>query len=113
MNAVNLEYPFGQVDLQTPASAAALNITVKNAVTHVVLSNAMAADMTLNVTITSGVRNGSKLILQAASDGTARQILGGTNTAQAAVAGVISKTKVLIYELINGVFTLLSSNQIN
>lgn len=113
MTEQELMWPDGKADVQTPAAAATLNLTIKNRLTHVNLSSAMAADMTVNFAIDGVLDAGARVLLKAASDGTARSITTGTNGQGTVEAGVISKTKVLVYELNNKKFTLISARQID
>lgn len=113
MNLVNLNYPFGDADLQTPAPAAAVTVTVKNQLTHVEFSTALSAAMTLNFIATPGVKRGAKVRVKALSDGTARTITPGTNATGTAEAGVISKTKAIIFEFDGTNFELQSARQID
>lgn len=106
-------FPFGAADAQTPAYAAALALTITNQLTHVTLSNAMSGGMTVNLTIDSEVKRGARLILTAASDGTARTITPGTGMLGTAEAGVISKTKQLVFEYNGTAFVLQAARQID
>lgn len=113
MTTKNINYPFGDADVQTPAAAASLDLVIKNQLTHVECSSAMAAGMTVNFTVTPGVKRGAVVRLKAASDGTARTITPGTGAVGTVEAGVISKTKTLIFEYNGTAFELQSARQID
>lgn len=87
-----INHPFGPADTQTPAYAAAINVTVKNRLTVLNIATLTGA-ATLNLTIASGLAVGSKLVVKAKSDGTARDLTPGTGMTGPVVAGVINKTK--------------------
>jgi hypothetical protein len=88
-----ISYPLGAADVQSPAFAATLAVTLTNQLT-ILLPGQMTGAMTVNLTLDQGIRAGARLIVTAASDGTARNITWGTGFSMAtALAGVISKTK--------------------
>jgi len=91
----NIRFPFGEADFQTATAAATVAITVTNAgLTYVTLST-MAAAATINVTANAAdMIDGALLYLELPSDGTARDVTGGTLLQTPVIAGVISKTKV-------------------
>ena len=88
------EVLFPVTDVQTPASAAELDVDVKQQVTCIHLSDAMSAAMTLNLNIDDQVTPGAIIHLKAGSDGTGRNITFGTGFTSPALAGVADKTKV-------------------
>ena len=91
-----ISYPFGSADVQAPAYAATLAVTIVNQVTFLSTAAAMSGAMTVNLTITAGIKAGARLMCTFLSDGTARTVTWGTGFSQAnALAGVISKTKAI------------------
>jgi hypothetical protein len=92
--AADQEVLFPAADVQTPEAAATLPVTIKQMVTFIHLATAMAAAMTINLSINAQVTKGAIIHLKAASDGTARDITFGTGFTAPVLAGVISKTKV-------------------
>lgn len=89
----NIRHPFGEPDYQSVASAATINLEVKNAgLTYVTLST-LAAAATINVTAT-GMINGALLYIEIPSDGTGRDVTGGTGLQTPVIAGTANKTKV-------------------
>lgn len=86
----DIDFPFGNVDVQSFAPAAAVTLTVKNLLTYFLASAAMAAGMTINFAIDGQIRPGARVVVRAASDGTARTVTPGTRAQGLAVAGVIN-----------------------
>lgn len=114
MTEQEIDYPTGKADIQSFAPAAAVTLTIKNQLTFANASAAMAAGMTLNFTKEGQVRAGARVIVKVASDGTARTVTPGTGATGTAEAGVISKTKVLVFELDStGNFILQNARQID
>jgi hypothetical protein len=87
---------FPAADTQSPDAAATLALTIKQQVS-IVNVGAMAADMTVNLTVDAQVTAGAILILKLTSDTTARAVTPGTGFTAPVVAGVISKTKYATY----------------
>lgn len=92
----SINWPFGDADKQTPAHAAVQPVTVIDQLT-ILAPATMSADITVNLTIDSNVKQGAMLMLIVKSDGTARQVTLGTGFTGLAIAGVISKTKVALF----------------
>lgn len=114
MTEQEIGYPTGKADVQSFTPAAAVTLTIKNQLTFANGNAAMAAGMTLNFEKSGQVRPGARVIVKALSDGTARTITPGTGATGTAEAGVISKTKVLVFELdYTGNFILQSARQID
>ncbi len=113
LNSTNINYPFGDADVQTVAPAAAVTLTIKNQLTHVEFTPAMAAGMTVNFVVTPGLKRGARVRMKALSDGTARTVTPGTGATGTAEAGVISKTKELTWEFDGTNFELQSARQID
>lgn len=88
----DLDFPFGNADVQSFAPAAAVTLTVKNMLTYFLASAAMAAGMTINFAIDGQIRPGARVVVRAASDGTARTVTPGTGAQGLAVNGVINGT---------------------
>jgi hypothetical protein len=108
-----VDFPFGNADVQSFAPAASVNLVVRNMYTRFNASAAMAAGMTVNMAIEGQIRVGARVILRAASDGTARTITPGTGCVGTAQAGVISKTFELEFEYNGTAFVLLNARQID
>ncbi len=90
----NINYPFGNVDAQTPAYAATITATINEAVT-IITPATLTGALTLNLTISSEVKAGARILFVALSDGTARTTTFGTGFTSPTLAGVISKTKTI------------------
>lgn len=86
-----MKWPYGKADVQSPADAANIAVTVKNQFTIVKL--ALAGDRQLDITVDSQVTPGAILVVQAASDGTARALTLGSAIDGPVIAGTISKNK--------------------
>src|SRR5260221_2266420 len=80
--------PFGLPDVQAPAYAATLAVTITNQITFLSTAAAMTGAMTLNLTIDSQVKKGATLIVSLLSDATARTLTFGTWMAMGTMAGV-------------------------
>ena len=87
-----ISYPAGNADVQTPAYATPLAITVTNLMT-IIAPAALTGALTINLTIDQGIKAGARLIVTALSDATARTVTFGTGFKSPTLAGVISKTK--------------------
>lgn len=92
-NNTFVSWPFGEAEIQTPAYAATLEVTVKNQLTIVDVATLSGA-ITINLAIDDQVRAGALLQLQLTSDATARTATLGTGFLALAISGTISKTKV-------------------
>lgn len=108
-----IDFPFGNADVQSFAPQATVNLVVRNMYTRFNASAPMAANMTVNMAIEGQIRTGARVVLRAASDGTARSITPGTGCQGTVEAGVISKTKELEFEYNGSAFVLLSARQID
>lgn len=90
----DIQYPFGNADVQSPAYAATLAVTITDQLT--ILSPAtLTGALTVNLTIATGVRTGARLLCVLLSDTTARTTTFGTGFTSGTLAGVISKTKTI------------------
>jgi hypothetical protein len=87
----NIKYPFGKADVQKPAFANPIAITVKNALT--IVQVALTGATTLNVTVDAECPVGAELSLRLTSDATARDTTLGTGIDGPIITGTISKTK--------------------
>lgn len=85
-------FPFGSADVQTPAFAATLAVTITNLLT-IINPATLTGAVTVNLTIDQGIKAGARIIYTALSDGTARTTTFGTGFKSPTLAGVISKTK--------------------
>lgn len=107
-----VSYPFGPADVQTPAYAATIAVTVNNAKTLLNIAQLTGA-ATLNLTIDGDLPAGAELIVKAQSDGTARDLTPGTGMTGTAIAGVISKTKYATYVYDGSTFVHTATQQVN
>lgn len=108
-----VRFPFGEADVQNVASAATVNLTVKNSgLTYVKLST-LGAAATVNVVSAEGMLNGSLLFIEIPSDGTARDVTGGTLLQTPTISGVINKTKVAGFIWVGDKFVKISEALIN
>jgi len=89
--AASQEVLFPAYELQAPAYAAILAVTINQSQTFLTPATLTGA-MTINLTINAQVTPGAEIILSATSDGTARTITFGTGFTAPALAGVITKT---------------------
>lgn len=85
--------PFGAPEIQVPAYAATLAITITNQITFIQPATLTGA-LTVNLTIDAKVQAGAEIHFKLTSDGTARTTTYGTGMTSLALAGVISKTLV-------------------
>jgi len=90
----DVQYPFGNADVQAPAYAATIAATITDQMT-IISPAQLTGALTLNLTINSGVRAGARILFVAVSDGTARTTTFGTGFTSPTLAGVISKTKAI------------------
>lgn len=88
----DISFPFGNADVQTPAYAATLAVTITDRMT-ILKPAVLTGALTINLTINEGIKAGSRLVVTALSDGTARAVTFGTGFTSPVLAGVISKTK--------------------
>jgi len=91
-----IQWPFGDADLQTPAYAAALAVSIDNRKT-VLAPAILTGNCTLNLTIASGLRVGAELILKVKATGS-ETLTPGTGMQGPAIAGTAGKTKVVPYQ---------------
>jgi len=104
-----IKYPLGKAETITATAAATVAVSINNQKTKLKFSAALAADMTLNLTVGGNVEEGAELTIVALSDGTARDITLGTGMSGPVFAGVISKTRVTKYEYWGGAFSPVSA----
>lgn len=90
------EVVFPTAEVQSLAYAATTAATVKRQITVLKLAE-MAGAVTLNLTIGDDVKEGALLMVQAASDGTARALTFGTGMNAPACAGTISTKKAVCF----------------
>jgi|ADGO01.1.fsa_nt_gi hypothetical protein len=85
-----INYPFGEVDHQTPDHTATHEVTISNAVT--IFEPAEATEnITINLTIDPGVNEGALLLCKIKTQGTETTTFG-TNMLGAGLTGVAGKT---------------------
>lgn len=89
----NIAQPFGPADVQSPAYAATLAVTVTNQLTFI-QPGTLTGALTINLTVDASVKAGAEVHCKLTSDGTARTTTFGTGFTSVALAGVISKTLV-------------------
>lgn len=90
-----ISYPFGAADLQQPAYAATLAVTITNQFT--ILDPAiLTGNMTINLTLDQGVRRGAQLFCEITAIGTEVTTFGTGMTAPT-VTGVAGKTKCVMF----------------
>ena len=87
-----VDFPVGDPDIFTPASAANITVNVRKLLT-ILKPTQMAAAMEIDLVLHKDLRNGARLLLVAQSDGTARNVTFGDGFTAPVLAGVISKTK--------------------
>ena len=91
-----IEVVFPTHEAQAPTAGATIAVDINRQVTTIDLGE-LAADATINATISAHVERGAIVNLKAKSDGTARDITLGTGFTAPTMAGTISKTKVTTY----------------
>lgn len=88
-----VSYPFGPADLQQPAYAATLAVTIENQFT--ILDPAiLTGNMTINLTLDQGVRKGAVLLCEITTTATEVTTFG-TGFTSPTLTGVAGKTKVM------------------
>jgi hypothetical protein len=103
MTEQEVQFPFGNADVQSLAYAATQAVTVKNQMT--ILSFAiLTGDTTLNITVGQGVRNGARLLLIVPATANADDLTLGNNIDAPVIVGVAGKTKTQEFVLYNGKF---------
>lgn len=88
-------FPFGAATVEKPAAAATVAVSVSNTLHIVEVAGNMTADMTLNATPHPKLLVGSRLIVTAASDGTARSVTFGSGFTAAPLTGTASKRQAI------------------
>lgn len=91
-----IEVIFPTQEALSPSVAAETAVTINRQTTVIDLGE-LSANITLNATIGSDVERGAIVAVKAKSDGTARSLTFGTGFTAPAVAGTISKTKVVSF----------------
>ena len=91
-----VEVVFPTNEAQSVTAAATIAVAINRQVTVIDIGG-MGANATINATIGSDVERGALLTVKGASDGTARSMSFGTGFTAPAVAGTISKTKVVSF----------------
>jgi hypothetical protein len=107
-----INYPFGEMDVQSVDAAATIELEVENQKTLVNVSE-MAAAATINVTASPELKAGAELFIKLKSDGTARAVTLGTGFTGTSVAGTISKTKIASFVYDGSKFIHTALNQID
>jgi hypothetical protein len=91
-----IEVVFPTQEALAPAVAAVTAVEINRQTTVIDLGE-LAANVTLNATIGTDVERGAIVTVKAKSDGTARSVTFGDGFTAPAVAGTISKTKVVSF----------------
>ena len=107
---VNLPLVANLQETLTPAATYAL--TIYQFITIAKFSELKAA-MTLNLTIVDNLQKGATLYCYFDSDGTGRDVTGGTGTCTSVVSGTANKNKWAIWVYDGTIFNLISVYQIN
>lgn len=89
--AIDIQYPFGNADLQQPAYAATLAVNITDQFT-IIDPATLTGNMIINLTLDQGVRSGAKIFIEITATGTEVTTLGTGFTAPT-FAGVAGKTK--------------------
>lgn len=89
-----LEVVFPTQEAQAPVVAAGTPVEINRQTTVIDLGE-LAANTTVNATIGDDVERGAIVMIKAKSDGTARNVTFGDGFTVPAMAGTISKTKVI------------------
>lgn len=91
-----VRFPFGTADIQNPAHATALGVTIDDAgMTFVnVAANATGTAITMNVTNGKPPVDGARLVVRFSSGAAARNFVCGTNMLGPGLTGVINKSQV-------------------
>lgn len=92
-------WPAGPATRETFVPGAAVVLTAKNRLHYFYATVAMAAAMTIDIVSDGFLGVGARVIVRAASDGTARTVTPTGNAIGVAQAGVINKTLVYEFEL--------------
>lgn len=91
-----IEVVFPTQEALSPNVAAATDVNINRQTTVIDLGE-LSANTTLNATIGEDVERGAIVTVKAKSDGTARNVTFGDGFAAPAVAGTVSKTKVVSF----------------
>lgn len=94
---VNLDFPFGEADVQELAYAVTQAVEVKNAKTILKFAT-LTGDTTLNLTITLQLKVGSTLLVKVPATANADDLTFGTGIDAPAIVGVAGKTKTQGFE---------------
>lgn len=109
------EVLFPVVDLQTPATAGTIAVTIKQQVTFIHIAGSLTEQNTLNLTIDSQVTKGALIhVKETTTTGQTYGITFGIGFTSPALVGVATKTKVMSF-IYNGTafFPLGASLQID
>jgi hypothetical protein len=93
----NINYPWGNADVQTPAYASTIAITVNDLAT-IVEPATLTGNVTFTVANTDGILAGAELVIQVACDATPRTITFGTGFSASAITGVASKKTTCVFK---------------
>jgi hypothetical protein len=107
-----ISYPFGEMDVQSKAFAASLDIDVDNQKTLVEVGELTGA-ITLVAKPNPELRPGAELIIKLKSDATARAATLSTGFAGTTISGTISKTKYAYFVFDGTNFVHLTTNQVD
>lgn len=91
----SVSWPFGEADLQQPAYAATLAVTITNQLT--ILDPAiLTGNMTINLTLEQTVRKGAMLLCELTTTATEVTTFG-TGFTSPTLTGVAGKTKIMMF----------------
>jgi hypothetical protein len=112
-----IKWPFGIHANITAADIAAANtavapLTISNNVT-VIDTGVLGAALTFGLAVAEGLQDGAAIYLLTESDTTARAVTLTGSILTGAITGTISKKKVTMLVLLNGLFTQVSTTTLN
>lgn len=97
-----IKWPFGLPDVKTFVPGASVTLTAENNLNYFTATAPMAADMQVNIAIDGQLELGARVVMRAASDGTARTVTPTGAAIGTAQAGGINQTFLYEFELIPG-----------
>jgi hypothetical protein len=109
----DIVYPFGDADSRTITTATTIAVDVTDQMTLLKLSANLTAATTINITPSSGVRNGAQLFIEIACATAYDVTFGSAYVTSAGVTGTTNKTKVASFVFYGGKFVQVGVNTIN
>jgi hypothetical protein len=95
-----IKAPFGFPDVKTFVPGAAVVLTAEQQLSYFTGTVAMAADMTVDIATDGQLEPGARVVMRAASDGTARTVTPTNRAIGVAQAGGINQTFLYEFELL-------------